>query len=148
MWRCTGRGLRNAWRAQPDGPDFVCVLQGRGLRRRARAAKSASAPLPGWCSGFAEDVADADDGVLDVGAGFALEAERVFEVEGDDGAAGELEHEVAQRADGDLLGDLLAFGFGAVGLAGVVSALRVARMSLSMRSSALTPKPLRPLTSM
>ncbi len=55
---------------------------------------------------FAEDVADADDGVLNVGAGLAFEAERVFEVESDDGVARELEHEVAQRADGDLLGDL------------------------------------------
>ena len=49
---------------------------------------------------------------MNVGAGFALEAERVFEVEGDDGVARVLEHEVAQRADGDLFGDLLAHGFG------------------------------------
>ena len=55
--------------------------------------------------GLAEDVGGADDGVLDVGAGLAFEAEGVFEVEGDDGVAGEAEHEVAEGADGDLRGD-------------------------------------------
>ena len=53
---------------------------------------------------------------MDVGAGFAFKAERIFEVEGDDGVARELEHEIAQGADGDLLGDLLALGFVAAGL--------------------------------
>ena len=42
---------------------------------------------------------------MDVRAGLALEAQRIFEVEGDDGIARELEHEVAQRADRDLPGD-------------------------------------------
>ena len=70
-------------------------------------------------AGFAEDVGGADDGVLDVGAGLAFEAERVFEVEGDDGVAGEAEHEVAEGADGDLLGDGLAFVGGELGVAGV-----------------------------
>ena len=68
---------------------------------------------------FAEDVGGADDGVLDVGAGLAFEAEGVFEVEGDDGVAGEAEHEVAEGADGDLFGDGVAFGVGEVGVAGV-----------------------------
>ncbi len=100
---------------------------------------------------FAEDVADAHHGVLNVRAGLALEAERVFEVEGDHGIARELEHEVAQRADGDLVGDLLPLGFGIAPVPPVWRAstsARVAAMSLSIRSSALTPKPLRPLTSM
>ena len=42
--------------------------------------------------------AGADDGVLDVGPGLALEAQRVLEVEGDDGVAGVAQHEVAERA--------------------------------------------------
>ena len=54
-----------------------------------------------------------------VRSGLAFEAQRVFEVERDDRVARELEHEVAQRADGDLLGDLLALGFVAARLARV-----------------------------
>ena len=69
--------------------------------------------------GLAEDVGGADDGVLDVGAGLAFEAEGVFEVEGDDGVAGEAQHEVAERADGDLRGDGEAFGFVDLRVAGV-----------------------------
>ncbi len=69
--------------------------------------------------GLAEDVGGADDGVLDVGAGLAFEAEGVFEVEGDDGVAGEAEHEVAEGADGDLCRDGEAFGGFDLGVAGV-----------------------------
>ena len=69
-------------------------------------AASASSSV---AAGLAKDVGGADDGVLDVGAGLALEAERVFEVEGDDRVAGKAQHEVAKRADRDLCGDLRAF---------------------------------------
>ncbi len=67
--------------------------------------------------GLAEDAAGADYGVLDVGAGFSFEAERVFEVEGDDGIAGVLEHEVTQRSDGDGVGGCVALGFAEFGMA-------------------------------
>ena len=56
---------------------------------------------------------------MNVRPGLALKAQRILEVEGDDRVARELEHEVAQRADGDLLGDLLPLGFVAAGLARV-----------------------------
>jgi hypothetical protein len=72
-----------------------------GIDNSANSANTASGVVPR----LAEDVAGADHGVLNVGAGLALEAQRILEVEGDDGVARELEHEVAQRADGDLLGD-------------------------------------------
>ena len=70
-------------------------------------------------SRFAEDVAGAHYSVLNVRAGLALKAQRIFEVEGDDRIARELEHEVAQRADGDLFGNVLPFGLVAAGLARV-----------------------------
>ena len=53
-------------------------------------------------SAFAKDVGRAHDGVLRVRSGFAFEAERFFEVERDHRLLGVLQHEVAQRADGDL----------------------------------------------
>ncbi len=56
---------------------------------------------------------------MNVGPGLALEAQSILEVEGDDRVARELEHEVAQRADGDLPGDFLAFRFVASRLARV-----------------------------
>ena len=70
-------------------------------------------------AGLAEDVGGADDGILHVGAGLTFKAERVSEVEGDDGVACEAQHEVAQRADGDLARDLCAFGLVEFGMARV-----------------------------
>ena len=51
---------------------------------------------------LAQDVARAHGGVLHVGAGLALEAEGLLQVEGDHRIARELQQEIAQRADGDL----------------------------------------------
>ncbi len=65
---------------------------------------------------LAEDVACTDHGVLNVGSCLALEAQRIFEVKRDDRVARELEHEVAERADGNLPGDLLPLSFVAAGL--------------------------------
>ena len=70
-------------------------------------------------TGLAKDVGGAHDRVLRVRSGFALEGQRLLEVEGDDRLLGELQHEVAQRADGDLLADaqallLVEFGMPAV----------------------------------
>ena len=48
---------------------------------------------------------------MGIGAGFAFEAESVFEVEGDHGLLGVLQHEITQCADGDLRGDGFALGF-------------------------------------
>src|ERR1039458_1399939 len=108
---------RAAGGAQPEGPDIfgsfafeICggidagEFSQHGLRRG---------------SALAEDVARTDHGVLNVGPGLALEAQSILEVEGDDRVARELEHEVAQRADGDLPGDFLAFRFVASRLARV-----------------------------
>ena len=68
---------------------------------------------------FLEDAGGADDSVLRVGSGFAFEAQGFFEVEGDDGLLGELQHEVAQRADRDLRGDRQALSIGELRMAGV-----------------------------
>src|ERR1019366_5234486 len=62
--------------------------------------------LLGLDSSFAKDVAGTNYGILRVRAGFSLKGQRFLEVEGDDRLLGELQHEVAQRADGYLLGDL------------------------------------------
>ena len=61
----------------------------------------------GFAAGFefAENITGADGGVLNVGSGFAFKAERFLEVESDDGVAGELQQEVAERANGDFGGD-------------------------------------------
>ena len=60
---------------------------------------------------FAADAADADYGVLAIGAGFAFKAEGVFEVKGDDGVAREFQQEETERAYGDGVGGLLLFRF-------------------------------------
>ena len=51
-----------------------------------------------------------------IGPRLALEAERVAEVESDDGGARELQQEVAQRPDGDGMRNVSAFGFGGLGV--------------------------------
>src|ERR1019366_2897197 len=57
---------------------------------------------------LAKNVAGAYDCILSVGAGLALEGQSLFEVERDHRLLGELQHEVAQSADGDLLADVRA----------------------------------------
>src|SRR3954470_1268317 len=54
---------------------------------------------------LAKDVRGADSGGLRVRAGLALEAERVLEVERDHGILCVAQHEVTERADGEMLGD-------------------------------------------
>ena len=65
---------------------------------------------------LAQDVARAHGGVLHVGSGVAFEAERFLKIESDHGIARELQHEVAQRADGDLGGNLPALVGGRFGM--------------------------------
>ena len=67
---------------------------------------------------LAPDVARAHGGVLHVGAGLALEAERFLEIESNHGIARVFEQEIPQRADGDLGRDhalLFGRGFGVPG---------------------------------
>ena len=66
---------------------------------------------------LAENISRAHHGVLAVGAGFALEAEGVLEVEGDGGRAREFQQEIAQRADGDGVRDGGALHVGRVRVA-------------------------------
>ena len=54
---------------------------------------------------LAKDAVDAHHGVLEIGAGFPLEAQCLPEIEGDDRIAGVLQQEIAQRAHRDGLGD-------------------------------------------
>ena len=83
-----------------------------GFRRQAARAK-----IRLLLGRFAENIARAHDGILAIGPRLALEAERVAEVESDDGRARELQQEVAQRADGDGMRNVSAFGFGGLGVA-------------------------------
>ena len=57
-----------------------------------------------------EDIVGSDHGILQVGTGFTLEAERFGEVEGNDGSSRVLEEKVTQGADSDLAGDFLSRG--------------------------------------
>src|SRR4029077_566177 len=63
-------------------------------------------------SALAEDVGRAYDGVLRVRSGLAFKTERIFEIECNYGGLGVLQHEVAQRADGDLGGNCASFVIG------------------------------------
>jgi hypothetical protein len=142
---CSSTSVRRAG-AQPQRPDIFGGVAVEIASPGPLTAQTLLTPLPASFR-LAEDVARPHHGVLNVGAGLALEAQRIFEVEGDHRVARELEHEVAQRADRNLLGNLLPFRSSRPVWRASTSA-RVAAMSLSIRSSALTPKPLRPLTSM
>ena len=95
---------------------------------------------------FPADAANADDGVLAIGAGLALEAERIFEVESDDGVAREFQKEKSQRANGDGSERFCFCQPSPMSAWRSCTSASVAASSLSIRSSALTPKPLRPLT--
>ncbi len=66
---------------------------------------------------FAHDSVHAHDGILHVGSGLALEAERILEIEGDDRRAREAQQEIAQRADGDGVRDGRALVLGRFGVA-------------------------------
>ena len=94
-----------------------------------------------------EDVVGADHGVLQVGAALPFEAQRLVDVERDDLAARELHHEVAHGRD------RRSSPPSAAPRPAVSSVLRRATssaalsVSRSIRSSALTPRPLRPDTS-
>src|SRR5262245_5750056 len=50
---------------------------------------------------LSEDVVGPDGGILDIGTGLAVEAQGLFEIEGDHGVARVTEQEVTQRADRD-----------------------------------------------
>src|SRR5216684_1478868 len=69
-------------------------------------------------------LAGADDGILAVGSSLALKAQGILEIKSDDCVSGVLEQEVAQRADGDDVGDGSALDLGS---------LRVARVNLRAR---------------
>src|SRR6185437_5437807 len=70
-------------------------------------------------SRFPENVTGTDDSVLRVGASLAFKAQSFFEIEGDHRGLGELEHEIAQCANGNLRGDLPPLFFRHFGMAGV-----------------------------
>ena len=92
--------------------------------RRLRAVSSVSAESLGIDSGLTENAGGAHDGILRVRSGLAFEAQRLFEIEGDHRLLGVLQHEVAQRADGDLRGDLLTLR---------LAQLRMARVDFLLR---------------
>ena len=60
---------------------------------------------------LSQDSVHAHDRVLNVGSGFAFEAERIFEIEGDHRGAREAQQEISQRADGDRVRNGGALGF-------------------------------------
>ena len=72
---------------------------------------------PGTFLQLVEDVVRTDDRVLQVRPAFALEAQGLVDIEDDDLAARELDHEVADGGDADHAGDALAFGFAQLGIA-------------------------------
>src|SRR5579863_836645 len=96
--------------AQPQRPDVLvrpAIAQGRRAdlvtRQLFKFRQSRFRRRPA----LAKDITNSYYRILNVRPGFALEAERILEVEGDHRIPRVLEHEVAQRANGDLLRDLL-----------------------------------------
>ena len=110
------------------------------------AARTAASSRPVRSCSFGEDVVGANHGVLQIRAAFAFEAERLVDVERDDLAARVLDHEVPHRGDRNLSPVRATSSAHSSGLRLATSAVAV-RSSRSMRSSALTPSPLRPDTS-
>src|SRR5579864_3574852 len=92
---------------KPKLPDLVGILSGE--RSRQFRLCEVQRELIGLQASFAEDAAGADNRILRVWSGLALEAESIFEIERDDGLLGVLQHEVTQSPDGDLRGDTQAF---------------------------------------
>ena len=95
---------------QDEVPEVGLFCLGRGrpgsespaVRRRDDVGLGHAVPL----LELAEDAGQPDRRVLEVGAGLALEAQGLLEVEDDDRVPGELEHEVAQGPGGDVPGGL------------------------------------------
>src|SRR5580698_3828136 len=105
-------------RRQPEFPEVVVSLAEKesGKIGGGDVASHVSTEIVGIESTFAENVCRADHGILRVRTSLAFKAQRLFEIEGDDGGLGELEHEVAQSADGDLGRDGGAFGVCELGM--------------------------------
>ena len=79
--------------------------------RQQKSVRPLSLPkVSGIETCLAEDAGGAHHCVLRVRSGLAFEAERVFEIEGDDRLLRVLQHEVAKGADGDLRRDIRALG--------------------------------------
>ncbi len=95
-------------------------------------------------SRLAKNVAGANNGILRVWAGLAFKRQRFFEVEGDHRLLGELQHEVAQRADGDLRGDAGALRIVKLGMTAVHfrfrSANQLVEQVVSLDAEALTSR--------
>ena len=97
---------------RPWMPPAAPARNPRTASWRARASALSSAAKSGRRLAallqLAQNVARAHGGVLHVGAGLALEAQRLLQIESDHRIARELQQEIAQRADGDLGGHLRA----------------------------------------
>src|SRR5580698_47958 len=108
-------------RCQPEFPKVVVGFAGEKVCKigGGDVARYFAGEFVGIESAFAKNVGGANHRVLRVRAGLAFEAQRLFEIEGDHGRLGELEHEVAQSANGDLAGDGGALGVPELGMASV-----------------------------
>jgi hypothetical protein len=70
-------------------------------------------------SAFAENVRSAHHRILRIGAGLAFETQRLFEIKRNHRGLGELEHEVAKRAHGDLGGNDKPLSFAQLWMASI-----------------------------
>ena len=99
------RRLPHPRRNPVSQPGITIPIKPRSFRRRQKCFRADSARIPvRTASGSAplrRIPADADDGVLAVGAGFAFEAECIFEIKRDDRVARKFQEKKTQGADGD-----------------------------------------------
>ena len=150
--------VRTAWSttsssraASNTSPHNSCdVVRSVGERRRAGALDCLPHRVriePFAFLQLGEDVVGANGRVLQIRTALPLEAEGLVDVEGDDFAARELDHEVADRRGRDRLPRFARTSSGPnSGLRCATSAAALS-VSRSSRSSAFTPRPLRPDTS-
>src|SRR6266849_1522742 len=99
--------VRSLRRRQPQFPKFVAGFSGEVLCQVPcrDVASYVSTESIGIEPTFAKNVGSPDYGILRVRPGLAFEAQRLLEIECDHRRLGELEHEIAQRANGDLRRD-------------------------------------------
>ena len=83
-------------RREPQFPEFVAGFAFE-IKRHLGGGNAAlpSTESPGINPSFTKDAGGAHDRILRVRPGFAFEAERLFEIESDDGLLGEFQHEIA-----------------------------------------------------
>ena len=110
------RSLRSR---QPDSPYLVALCAIELLSGFRRGETRICRELIRIQPTLAKNIRSAHRSILRIGPGFAFKAECFFEIKGNYGILGVLEHEISQCADGNLPGNGAALGVIQFGMARV-----------------------------